>query len=169
MAAIFHAQARHIRDGRLFCKTSFFYVVLVLFGLPRGAIWGPWGSPRALSGDLGASFSCAGCVDPRRLIISYLYEQIGTQCFMRRLRTSAPSGIPGPGGGLCALRRLRRSVCGVFFSCLYVQLMLIFYAQAAGIRPAVILASPRDCSWHLRGVFCICTGCVDPLAAFCFI
>ena len=52
---------------------------------------------------------------------------------MRRLRGSAPSGIPGRGGGLFSLRRLRRSACGAFFSCLYVHLMLIFYARAAGI------------------------------------
>ena len=152
MAAIFHAQARHIRDGRLFYRTLFFYVVLVLFGLPRGAIWGPWGSPRALSGDLGASFSCAGCVDPRRLIISYLYKQIGTQCFMRRLRGSAPSGIPGRGGGLFSLRRLRRSACGAFFSCLYVHLGLYFMRRLRGSWPAVILASPRDYPWHLGGL-----------------
>ena len=52
---------------------------------------------------------------------------------MRRLRGSVPSGIPGRGGGLFSLRGLRRSACGVFFSCLYVHLMLIFYVQAAGI------------------------------------
>ena len=53
---------------------------------------------------------------------------------MRRLRGSVPSGIPGTGGGLFSLRRLRRSACGAFcFSGLYVHLGLIFYAQAAGI------------------------------------
>ena len=52
---------------------------------------------------------------------------------MRRLRGSAPSGIPGRGGGLFSLRRLRRSACGAFFACLYVDLGLIFYAQAVGI------------------------------------
>ena len=52
---------------------------------------------------------------------------------MRRLRGPVPSGIPGRGGGLFSWRRLRGSACGAFFSCLHVQLMLIFYAQAAGI------------------------------------
>ena len=71
---------------------------------------------------------------------------------MRRLRTSAPSGIPGPGGGLCALRRLRRSVCGSF-SCLYVQLMLIFYVQAAGILACCHFGFSQGLSLTSRGPF----------------
>ena len=70
---------------------------------------------------------------------------------MRRLRGSAPSGIPGPGGGLCSLRRLRRSACGAFFSCLYVQLMLIFYAQAAGILACCHFGFSQGLSLAFRG------------------
>ena len=105
---------------------------------------------------------------------------------MRRLRGSAPSGIPGPGGGLFSLRWLRRSAWGAFFSWLYVQLMLIFYAQAAGIRACchfgfsqgLSLASrgplvyAQDASIRLRhfsdmnvytsGAFILCAGCGDP-------
>ena len=105
---------------------------------------------------------------------------------MRRLRGSAPSGIPGRGGGLFSLRRLRRSACGAFFSCLYVHLGLIFYAQAAGIlawchfglSQGLSLASrgplvyAQDAWIRLRhvfytnvytsGAFILCAGCGDP-------
>ena len=59
--------------GASFIEHHFCMLFLVLFGLPRGSIWVSLGKPRALSGDSGAFFSCAGCVDPRRLLISYFY------------------------------------------------------------------------------------------------
>ena len=105
---------------------------------------------------------------------------------MRRLRGSVPYGIPGRGGGLLSLRRLRRSACGGFFPCLYILMELIFYAQAAGIlvwchfglsqelshasRGPLIYA--QDAGIRLRHFFhmivytsgaCIlCAGCGDP-------
>ena len=105
---------------------------------------------------------------------------------MRRLRGSVPYGIPGRGGGLFSLPRLRRSACGVFFSCLYILMERIFYAQAAGIlawchfglsqglshasRGPLIYA--QDAWIRLRHFFhmvvytsgaCIlCAGCGDP-------
>ena len=72
---------------------------------------------------------------------------------MRRLRGSVPSGILGRGGGFFSLRRLRRSACGVFFSCLYVQLMLIFYAQAAGILAWCHFGPSQGLSLASRGPF----------------
>ena len=105
---------------------------------------------------------------------------------MRRLRGSVPSGIPGRGGGLFSLRRLRRSACGAFFSCWYVHLGLIFYAQAVGIlawchfgfSQGLSLASrgpfvyAQDVWIRLRhvfymnvytsGAFILCAGCRDP-------
>ena len=70
---------------------------------------------------------------------------------MRRLRGSAPSGIPGRGGGLFSLHRLRRSACGAFFSCLYVDLGLIFYAQAAGILACCHFGFSQALSLASRG------------------
>ena len=105
---------------------------------------------------------------------------------MRRLRASVSSGIPGPGGGLFSLRWLRRSACGAFFSCLYVHLGLIFYAQAAGIlawcpfgvSQGLSLASRgplvyAQAAWirlrhflyimaYTSGAFVLCAGCGDP-------
>ena len=72
---------------------------------------------------------------------------------MRRLRASVPSGIPGRGGGLFSLRWLRRGACGAFFSCLYVQLMLIFYAQAAGILACCHFGFSQGLSLASRGPF----------------
>ena len=105
---------------------------------------------------------------------------------MRRLRGSGPSGIPGQGGGLFSLRRLRRSACSAFFPCLYIHLGLIFCAQPAGIlawchfglSQGLSLASrgpfvyAQDAWIRLRhvfymnvytsGAFILCAGCGDP-------
>ena len=74
---------------------------------------------------------------------------------MRRLRGSVPYGIPGRGGGHFSLRRLRRSACGDLFSCLYILMELIFYAQAAGILAwchfGLSLLGSSGLSWALLG------------------
>ena len=53
---------------------------------------------------------------------------------MRRLRGSAPSGIPVRCGGFSSLRRLRRSAPVAYFIFLLTNRDFIFYAQAAWIR-----------------------------------
>ena len=77
---------------------------------------------------------------------------------MRRLRGSVPSGISGRGGGLFSLRRLRRSACSAdplaalfFHVCMYIR-GSYFMRRLRGSWPGVILASPRDCPWHLGGL-----------------
>ena len=73
---------------------------------------------------------------------------------MRRLHGSAPCGIPVRCGGLPSLRRLRRSASA---ACFYFIVLFIFRGgwyflrRLRGSWPAVILASPRDCPWHLGG------------------
>ena len=105
---------------------------------------------------------------------------------MRRLRGSVPYGIPGRGDGLLSLRRLRRSACGCFFSCLYILTDLTLYAQTAGIlawchfglSQGLSLASrgplvyAQDAWIRLRfffhmivytsGACILCAGCRDP-------
>ena len=86
---------------------------------------------------------------------------------MRRLRGSAPSGIPGPGGGLCSLRRLRRSACMrrffVMFVCTADAYILCAGCGDPGLLSFWLLPGTVPGS---SGAFCICAGCVDPLAAF---
>ena len=141
---------------------------------------------RGPSGELEVSFSCAGCADPRRPLFVNFYVQTGSSYFMRRLRGSVPYGIPGRGDGLLSLRRLRRSACDGFFSCLYKSLELIFYALAAGILSWCHFGLSQGLSHAFRGPliyaqdawirlrhFChmivytsgactVCAGCGDP-------
>ena len=123
---------------------------------------------RVPSGETEASFSCAGCVDPRRPLFLHFHVQTGSSYFMRRLRGSVPYGIPGRGDGFLSLRRLRRSACGVFVSCLYILMVLIFYAQAAGIQVGCHFGFSQGLSLASRGLLIYLQDAWIRLRLFCY-
>ena len=74
---------------------------------------------------------------------------------MRRLRASAPSGIPVCCGGLSSLRRLRRSASTAYFMALLTfRGAYIFCAGCGDPRP---LAFPCAAAASL-----LCAGCAYP-------
>ena len=88
---------------------------------------------------------------------------------MRRLRGSAPSGIPAWCGGLSSLRRLRRSASAAYFILLFIfRGAAIFCAGCGDPRPLVLVGvqggRPRALPGGSGSSF-ICAGYEDPRPA----
>ena len=88
---------------------------------------------------------------------------------MRRLRGSAPSGIPVRCGGLSSLRRLRRSASAAYFIVLFIfRGADIFCAGCGDPRPLVLVGiqggRPRALPGASGSSF-ICAGYEDPRPA----
>ena len=141
----------YIHLGLLFCAQAAGILAWCQFGLSKG-----------LSRHLGASFICAGCVDPRAaffVMIVYTSETFifcagcGDPCLVSfwPLPGTVP-GISGASFGCAGCADPRAALFCFGFVCIYIW-GLYFVRRLRGSVSGVILASPRGCPWRLGGLF----------------